>query len=91
MINLQSPSCRCFATEIHNLDLDALIERQKDIETYYEFGVYPNWMVYKESKSIFSIRYWDVYDVTRYRKLLSMELLDRCKKFELYPELKFYF
>ena len=90
-INLQNPSKRCFATELSKLDLDTIISRQKDIENFYEYGIYSNWMIYKESRSIFSIKYWDIFDIKRYRKLISMELLDRCIKFELYPELKFYF
>jgi len=91
MINLQSPSKRCFSTEISKLDLDTLIDRQKDIEKYLEYGVCSTWMVFKEGKGIFSLKYWDSYDIMRYQRLLMMELLDRCKKFDLYPKIKFYF
>lgn len=91
MINLQNPSKRCFSTEISTLDLDTLIDRQKDIEKYMEYGVCSTWMVYKEGKGIFSLKYWDSYDIMRYQRLLMMELLDRCKKFDLYPKIKFYF
>ena len=91
MINLQSPSKRCFATELKSFDLDILIKHNEDIDRYIDYGVYPNWMIVKEGKSIFNIRYWDTHEIARYKRLLNMELLDRCKRFELYPKLKFYF
>jgi hypothetical protein len=91
MINLQNPSKRCFSTEISKLDLDILIDRQKDIEKYLEYGVCSNWMIFKEGKGIFSLKYWDYYYIIRYQRLLLMELLDRCKKFELFPKLRFFF
>jgi len=56
-----------------------------------EYGLFPEWMIVKTSKSVFDVSYWDMYDVMRYRRLLLMELLDRSKRFELYPKLKFYF
>ena len=91
MINLQSPSKRCFATEIKNLDLDTLIKHKEEIEKYIEYGLHPNWMIVKKEGGVFNISYWDTYDIARYRRLLLMEMLDRCKRFELYPKLKFYF
>lgn len=91
MINLQHPSKRCFATEIKELDLDSLIKRKEDIERYMEYGVCSEWMIVKTGKSIFNISYWDAFDIMRYRRILMMELLDRCKRFDLTPRLKFYF
>ena len=91
LINLQSPSKRCFATEISELDIDTLISRQKDIEKYMTFGVCSTWMVCKEGRGIFSLRYWEAEDIIRYQRLLLMEMLDRCKNFDLYPRVKFYF
>lgn len=91
MINLQNPLNRCFATEIKELDLDTLIKRKEDIEKVLEFGVFPEWMIIKTGKSIFNLSYWDAADVLRYRRILLMELLDRSKKFDLFPKLKFYF
>jgi len=90
-IDLRDPSRRCLATELKNLDLDIILERNKDIEKYLEFGFYSTWMVIKNGKSIFDLTYWDSYNIMRYRRLIHMELLDRCKKFDLYPKLKFYF
>jgi len=79
------------ATELKELDLDTILERNQDIEKYLEFGFYSTWMIIKNGKSIFDLTYWDTYDVMRYQRLLMMELLDRCKRFDLYPKLKFYF
>lgn len=91
LINLQPPSKRCFATEIKELNLDTLIKRKEELEKVMEYGLFPEWMIVKTSKSVFDVSYWDMYDVMRYRRLLLIELLDRSKKFELYPKLKFYF
>lgn len=90
-INLQHPSKRCFATEIKELDLDTLIKRKDDIERFMDLGLYSEWMIIKSGKSIFDVNYWDPYDVLNYRRLLLIEMLDRCKRFELVPKLKFFF
>lgn len=91
IVNLQSPSKRCFATEISLLDTDTLISRQKDVEKYLSSGICSTWMVFKEGKGILSLKYWEPEDVLRYYRILTMEMLDRCKSFTLLPNLKFYF
>lgn len=93
MTNYSSPATRCFSTELKELDLEILLNRKKDIELYIKTGMYFKWMIVKDELpgGILNIKYWDDYDIARYRRLLFMELLDRCKKFELYPKLKFYF
>ena len=92
MTNYSSPTNRCFASELKELDLDQILERKKDIDTYIDNGVYSTWMVVTDLKdTIFKYEYWNDYDIVRYNRLLNMELFDRCTKCELYPELKFIF
>jgi len=55
-----------------------------------EYGVYPTWAV-NMAKGKFFVDYWEPYDVFRYRKAVYMELLDRCKSFEIMPKIKFNF
>jgi len=85
-----SPKSRDFSEELKELKLETLIERKKDIDIMVEYGLFPDWASYSVNRSP-GFTYWELEDVLRYRKLLYMELLDRCKSFELYPKIKFTF
>lgn len=93
MKELQNPSIRNFSEEVKELELEQLIERKRDIDTALEYGLFPDWAIYSSltSSSKRELNYWDLSDILRYRKNILMEMLDRCKSFELYPKLKFYF
>lgn len=84
------PRKRCFSEEVKPLSTEDLLKRQKEIETFMEYGVYPNWAI-NMSQEKFFVDYWEPYDIFRYRKALYMELLDRCKSFEIMPKIKFNF
>jgi hypothetical protein len=90
-IDLQSPSKRCLATELKKLDTQSILERKLDIERYIEFGFYSTWMIVKEGSTIYDLSYWEPEDIIRYRRLINMELLERCSTFKLVPKLEFYF
>jgi len=86
------PRTRDFAVELANLELKDLQKRYKDIQTYMEFGIRPNWTVIIDpNKLINDIKYWSPDDLLRYRRLIMIEMLDRCKSFELVPTIKFKF
>jgi len=88
----KDPRKRSFADEIKALDTLVLRERFKDIETYLDEGIRPTWtVILNPSSSIFNMKFWDPEDLINYRRLLMIELLDRCKSFDLLPEIKFYF
>jgi len=84
------PRTRCFSEEVKTLSTEILLSRQKEIESFMEYGVYPTWAV-NMAKGKFFVDYWEPYDVFRYRKAVYMELLDRCKSFEIMPKIKFNF
>lgn len=85
-----NPRTRDFSDELKGFKLETLKERMKDINIMIEYGLFPDWASYPTSHSP-GFRYWDLEDVLRYRKLLYMELLDRCTSFELVPKIKFNF
>jgi len=88
----KDPRTRSFADEIKALDTKVLRERYDDIELYLDEGVRPLWTaIINGSKSIYGIQFWDPEDFINYRRLLMIELLDRCKTFELIPAIKFNF
>lgn len=88
----KDPRERSFAEEIKALDTEVLKERFNDIEIYVNEGIRPNWtVILTPSSSIFDMKFWNVEDLYNYRRLLMMELLDRCKSFDLIPKIKFYF
>lgn len=88
----KDPRQRSFSEEIKALDTLVLRERYQDIETYLDEGIRPMWTaIVNGSKSIFDMRFWDPEDLINYRRLLMMELLDRCKSFDLIPKIKFHF
>lgn len=91
-IDFSDPRNRDFAVELANLDIKDLQKKYKDIQTYMEFGIRPNWTVIIDSNQpIYDIKYWSPDDLIRYRRLIMIELLDRCKSFELIPSIKFKF
>lgn len=85
------PSKRCLATEVKELDTDTLLLRLKDIELYIKTGTACKWMFIKNEKTLLGLEFWNSFDLARYKLLINMELLDRCKSFELLPKLKFNF
>jgi len=95
IIDSLDPRKRSFADEIKELDTKTLLERQRDIDIFVQYGLYPEWAILEKKSKYLKIKtfldYWDTGDIFRYRIVLNMELLDRCDKFELYPKLKFYF
>lgn len=92
MNDYSEPSKRSFNDEIQALETKELRSRYKDIETYLDFGIRPIWTaIIDPSTSILNVKYWDPEDLIRYRRILMMELLDRCKSFELIPKIKFNF
>jgi len=92
MTDYRDPSTRSFCNEISALDTKELIARNKDIETYLDYGIRPIWTVIVDpSSSILNMKYWHPEDLVRYRRILMMELLDRCKSFDLIPKIKFKF
>jgi len=88
----KDPSTRSFCDEIKALEIEELKARHKDIETYLYYGIRPIWTVIIDpSASILNVKYWAPEDLVRYRRILMVEQLDRCKSFELLPKLKFNF
>jgi hypothetical protein len=87
----RDPQTRYFADEIKDLSAEELQQRYKDIEIYLKTGIRPLWTVIVDSNTLLNMRYWYPEDLVRYRRILVMELLDRCKSFELIPKLKFKF
>ena len=88
----KDPRERSFSDEIHALDTDVLRERYNDIELYLDEGIRPSWtVILKPSSSLLDLKFWVPEDIVNYRRILMMELLDRCKSFELIPEIKFNF
>jgi len=87
----KDPQTRYFADEIKDLSTDDLQQRHKDIELYLKTGLRPLWTVITGSNALESMRYWYPEDLVRYRRILMMELVDRCKSFELIPKIKFKF
>ena len=87
----KDPQTRYFADEIKDLSAEELQQRYKDIEIYLKTGIRPSWTVIVDSNTLLNMRYWYPEDLVRYRRILVMELLDRCKSFELIPKLKFKF
>ena len=86
----KDPKKRCFSEEIVSFSTEKLQSRLLDIERFQEYGVYPNWAACIYEGNTF-VDYWEPYDLYRYRKAIYMELLDRCKSFEMIPKLKFTF
>jgi len=95
MTDSSDPRKRSFADEIKELSTKTLLERQRDIDIFVQYGMYPDWAVYEKESKYLKIKsildYWEMEDIFRYRIVLNMELLDRCDKFELYPKLNFFF
>jgi len=85
-----NPRNRDFSDELKALELKLLMERRKDVDIMIEYGLFPDWASYPVTESP-GFKYWDLEDILRYRKNLYMELLDRCKSFELFPKIKFNF
>lgn len=86
-----NPRNRDFSQELKEMELDTILERQRDIDIVIGYGMFPDWASFSTGNKITDIKYWDLEDILRYRKVLLMELLDRCKTFELYPKIKFKF
>lgn len=92
MKEYKDPRERSFCDEIHALDTQVLRERYSDIEVYIKHGIRPMWtVIVSPSSSLLDMKFWTAEDVFNYKRILLMELLDRCKSFELYPKLKFNF
>lgn len=88
----KNPRTRSFADEIKALDTLVLRERMKDIELYLDEGIRPMWtVILNPSTSIYDMKFWDPEDLINYRRLLMIELLDRCKSFDLIPKIVFHF
>ncbi len=88
----KDPRQRSFVDEIKALDTKVLRERYDDMELYLDEGVRPLWTaILNGPKPIAGIKFWNAEDFINYRRLLMMELLDRCKSFELVPAIKFNF
>ena len=86
------PKNRCFSSELKTFDTETLIKRRQQIEKYFDWGIPPEWTaIITSSDSHVHNGYWVVEELLRYRKLLLMELLDRCKSFELIPKIEFKF
>ena len=51
MNDYRDPSTRSFCDEISSLSTKELIDRNKDIETYLEFGIRPIWTVIVDPSS----------------------------------------
>lgn len=88
----KDPRERSFCDEIHALDTDVLRERYNDIELYLDEGIRPTWtIILKPATTFLDLKHWLPEDLINYRRILMMELLDRCTSFDMFPEVKFYF